>query len=169
MSFPTGSHHNSFNPMQQSAQLWVSLYCKQTTSEPPATFHPRCCVTRINSSWHILSISAVVYFFYCVCCLPPPSSVPLPPLQSVSHTPCCVCMTCLCGNPIWWWLRPCHWFRWDICHTHVCQPLLLLGLVKLPWKASPVDFLTGGGSFVCEGTVNSDPATTSRLSRCLLT
>lgn len=56
-------------------------------------------------------------------------------------------LLCLCGNPIWWWLRLCHWFRWHICHTHVCQQLLLLGLVGLQGKASVVDFLAGW--FIC--------------------
>lgn len=74
-----------------------------------------------------------------LCLLPPPSSTPC----SLSLPLCCVCVTCLCGNPRWWWLRPCHWFRWHICHTHVCQQLLLLRLVELQGKASLVDFLTG--------------------------
>lgn len=63
---------------------------------------------------------------------------PAPPLSVFA--PCCVCVTCLCGNPRWRWLRPRRWFTWHICHTHVCQKLLLLGLRG---KASFVDFLSG--------------------------
>lgn len=88
-------------------------------------------------------ISIYLVIFYCVCWLCCLTLFCLISALSLFPTLSAVCVTCLCGNPIWWWLRPCHWFRWHICHTHVCHQLLLLRLTGLQGKASFVDFLTG--------------------------
>lgn len=57
--------------------------------------------------------------------------------------PSAVCLSCLCGNHMLWLLRPCHWFRCHICHTHVCWLLPLLGPAGLQEKASSAEYVTG--------------------------
>lgn len=64
----------------------------------------------------------------------PPTPIPVPSAAGLS---------CMCGNHIWRWLRPCLWFRCHICHTHVCWLLPLLGLAGLQGEASSVDSVTG--------------------------
>lgn len=52
----------------------------------------------MNSTWHILSISALSCFIVSATSSATSSGI-LHPLQSLSHPLCCVCVTCLCGNP----------------------------------------------------------------------
>lgn len=54
--------------------------------------------------------------------------------------PSAVCLSCLCGNHIWRWLGPCHWFRCQHL-SHTC--LLAVALLGLQKEASSVDSVTG--------------------------
>lgn len=114
-----------------------NLPCNQNTNEVPSLSH-----SWISETILTYSLNADPIVFYCI---------PLPPTITTSSvfphlllSPCirlcCVCVSCLCGKPIWGWLRLCHWFRWHICRAHVCHQLLL---PRLQRKASSVDVHTG--------------------------